>query len=226
MRLDLEKLAEMEEGKIALLMQAAEQSDDDEARKVYLGALSKFQGAVGTITKDKNAGRYDYAGIDDIMRVIRKPLAENGLSIQFDTTAAEGALTAICRVGHAGGYVETSSLTVPVDSKLSANDSQKMGSANSYARRYCLINALNLTVGDEDDDGLAGGTATITQDQADDIRRALDEQGRDHEKFLSWGQIERIEDLPAGRLSAALALLTPQKKAAKKKTPAKKEAQK
>ncbi|MCK5495629.1 MAG: ERF family protein, partial [Hyphomicrobiaceae bacterium] len=41
--------------------------------------------------------------------------------------------------------------------QLKINDSQKMGSANSYASRYNLINALGLTTG-EDDDGAAGDT--------------------------------------------------------------------
>ena len=93
---------------------------------------------------------------------------------------------------------------------MRVNNTQKMGSANSYAKRYCLVNALNLSVSDEvDDDGAGAGTPVITKEQTATISDHIESMGdswneSDNKKFLNYLKVSSIEDIPADRFQAAM----------------------
>jgi len=151
--------------KLGALMDLAERYEANEARKAFAGALSKFQADCPDIIENRTASvhtdtadwTYRYADLDQIMRTIRPTLKACGLSVRFNTEIGEDGkrIKSLCTVQHRDGHAEVSEFVAPVDERLKINDSQKMGSANSYASRYNLCNALGLTSG-EDDDGAAG----------------------------------------------------------------------
>jgi hypothetical protein len=154
--------------KLGKLMDLAERYEANEARKAFATALSKFQAACPPIvdnkvasvhTKDGGSYSYSYADLDGIMSTIRPTMKKCGLSVRFNTAISDDGkrIKSICYVQHRDGHVEETEFVAPVDDQLKINDSQKMGSANSYASRYNLVNALGLTTG-EDDDGAAGDT--------------------------------------------------------------------
>ena len=97
-------------------------------------------------------------------------------------------IIAICHVSHTAGHRESSEFKCPVDreNKTKINVSQQQGSANSYAKRYALANALNLSFGGEDDDGQAAGTEYVNEDEAANIEALLTELDADRVKFLKW----------------------------------------
>jgi len=113
-------------------------------------ALAKFQANCPTIEKKKDNPFFKskYAGLDDIINSIRKPLSEAGLS--FVQLPSENALTTVL-MHESGEYIQG---TIPVTAKKE-NDPQAYGSAITYARRYSLASVLGLAVGDDDDDGNA-----------------------------------------------------------------------
>lgn len=124
-----------------------------EARKAFAGAMAQFQADCPTVYKSKAADRYNYAPLDEILRTIRPHLDRAGLSVRFNTRMDEGSVTAICTVSHRDGHSETSEFSAPVDRGMKVNATQQVGSANTYAKRYALCNALNLVGSDFDDDG-------------------------------------------------------------------------
>lgn len=152
--------------KLGKLMDLAERYEANQARKSYALAMSNFQGTcpqivnrqMATVTMSSGgAYSYSYADLDTIMATIRPTLNACGLSVTYDTKIAEdgNSITSFCHVMHADGHTEVRTFQCPVDNLAKMNDSQKMGSANAYASRYNICNALGLTTG-EDDDGAAG----------------------------------------------------------------------
>lgn len=149
--------------KLDKLFDLAERYEANEARKAFAAALSDFQADVPPIVETKLATvamkgggsySYNYADLDVIMRTIRPLLGKHGLSVRYDAETSEDGrrIRSTCYVMHRDGHTETTSFVVPVDEAMKVNDSQKMGSANAYACRYNVVNALGLTTG-EDDDG-------------------------------------------------------------------------
>jgi hypothetical protein len=100
---------------------------------------------------------------------------------------------------HKDGGAFNRSVTVPVDSAMRANDTQKMGSAISYAKRYALTAALNLIVSDHDDNGGSAGTPNITAAQIAEIEGLLAQipATDTKDKMLQWLQVETLADIPA-----------------------------
>ena len=156
-------LSSVDTDKLEKLMQLQERWEDKQADKALADALAEFQSTAPSTFKGRKSDRGHFASLDDIMLAMRVSLATNGLSISFDTATPEaGKLTAVCHVLHKDGGTLSRSVTVPVDSAMRANDTQKMGSAISYAKRYALTAALNLIVSDHDDDANSAGEEWIT----------------------------------------------------------------
>ena len=85
-----------------------------------------------------------YASLAALLEATTKPLAKHGIVIKQHYT--NGFLHT--RMSHTSGESETSIYQLPAYK----NDSQGLGSAISYARRYAYMAILGL-VADKDDDG-------------------------------------------------------------------------
>ena len=181
--------------KLEKLMDLQERWEDRKARRSFNDAMASFQEEAPRITKSKEgAHNIRYAPLDDIMKQIQPALTANGLAVRFSTEFIDReTLKAVCIVSHRDGHTEESEIVVPIDSKQVANSSQKMGWANSYAKRYALSNALNLAFTEGDDDGVAL-YETINEDQAIVIRDLLDETKSDVEAFLKYAGAAKIDD--------------------------------
>lgn len=127
--------------------------------KQLAAALSKAQGEVGEIKKDrevevatKTGGKYTYwyATLPVILAAIRKPMADNGLSLSFDMhNDVKNGDTVIGTLWHSSGEFITATCPIP-----KFNDMQALGSGKTYARRYIAQDFFNIAA-DEDDDGQA-----------------------------------------------------------------------
>lgn len=196
--------------KLEKLMELQERWEAGEARKAYAQAIAKFQGEMPIVHKGRKetTGKYQFAGYDDIMRSAREHLASNGLSVSFSQEETDATILVRCKVTHIGGHSETTPFTLPKDGPIKTRDgrnitseAQAQGSANSYAKRYCLCNALNIVVSDEDTDAPPPEPVkTITQGQADDLREIMKTVGVDQSKVCAAYAIESLEDLPASKL--------------------------
>lgn len=171
--------------KLERLFDLAERHEANEARKQFAAALSDFQAECPPIVESKlatvtmkggGAYSYSYADLDIIMKTIRPLLGKFGLSVRYDAETSDDGqrIRSTCYVMHRGGHQETTTFVVPVDEAMKVNDSQKMGSANSYACRYNVVNALGLTTGEDDDGGSLHGQASPARQTVPEAPRADD----------------------------------------------------
>ena len=124
----------------------------DEER--FNAAMAAFQAELPQIGKGHairtNAGGYRYATLDDIMRAVGPVMGRHGISVSFsDPVMADGMLSGRITVS-CGAVSRSSTISVPVP-EMRVNDTQKWGAALSYARRYALCAALNITTGEDVD---------------------------------------------------------------------------
>ena len=199
-------LATVEPDKLAQLLDLQAKWEDRQADKALQAALAQFQADTPMIFKGRKSNNSTFASLDDILKVIRPHMAKAGLSVSFDTETRDGKMTAICHVMHEAGSRFERRATVPVDSQMRANESQKMGSAISYAKRYALTAALNLIVSDQDDDGAAAGTETITPAQVKKLQSLIDaaDDLTVADRLLQWAGVQSLEEIPASKFKQAV----------------------
>ena len=199
------------------LMALQERWQANEARRAFSHAMADFQARCPTIMKSKKADRYTYAPLDTVLKTIRPHLGSAGLSVRFSTMMTESTvITAICTVSHRDGHSEVSEFAACVDDKMHVNETQKMGSANSYAKRYALMNALNLVASDEDDDGYSAGTPMITDKQMIELQDHMDVLGVDEAAFFKYLGIKSLDEMPASSWPKAMLAIERKQKAVKK----------
>lgn len=204
-----ELLKELDVEKLERVFALQERVNATQAEQSLARALADFQNEAPSIKKERKTNNSAYASLDDIMFAIREPLSKHGLSVSFDTDTTETSLKAVCHILHSGGARFSREMTVPIDKGMrGANVTQQLGSASSYAKRYALVNALNLVVTDQDDDGNGSGSASIEEDQANEIYAMLDQcPNGTKDGFLRFFESERVEDIPARDYNKAVALL-------------------
>jgi hypothetical protein len=126
-------------------------------------ALSRAQGEFPAIVKDKTAKvksdkgsyEYQYADLASVIDAVRGPLAKHGLAYtQLIKLREDGRSILLTRLMHVSGESEEAEWALPTGSP------QQVGSALTYARRYCLSAMLGVAAEIDDDDGQAGQDAT------------------------------------------------------------------
>lgn len=112
--------------------------------------LLAFQMLGITLEKDGNNPHFrsEYVTLNEVLRKVKKPLNDLGVVIiqqgGTDKLGAHGLYTVL-------HDTEDGSETTCFMPYIGTPDSQKLGAANTYLRRYSLITMLGLE--DEDDDG-------------------------------------------------------------------------
>lgn len=111
-------------------------------------ALAKAQASMKAAAFDKTNPHFKnkYASLAAVIDAIRKPLSDNGLSYTQTTEVREGGFVLVTILHHASGQWIAGEYPLPVGVKP-----QELGSALTYARRYCL-SAIACIAADEDDD--------------------------------------------------------------------------
>jgi len=128
------------------------------ARENFFIALAAFQADCPTIQKTKSVivkgeVRYKYAPLESIVDQVKENLRKHGFSYTLKARQTPKDFTAICEAHHQDGHTETTEFSIPIATDNFMNDSQKVGSANTYAKRYAFCNAFGIMTGDEDFDG-------------------------------------------------------------------------
>ena len=107
--------------------------------------LLKFQKDNITLKKDGVNPHYksSYSTLNEVLDKVKKPLNDLGILILQEPTV-EGLRTHLIDT-------EDDTKVTCIFPYVGATNSQQLGSANTYARRYSLVTLLGLE--DEDDDG-------------------------------------------------------------------------
>ena len=113
-------------------------------------ALSKLQGEVQNLYKDKQGYGYKYADLASILDVTRPLCAKYELAVpQLCGTDAVG-VTIETVLLHSGGEWLSSTLSLPISVGKGMSQAQAIGSCISYGRRYALAALLGIAQTDND----------------------------------------------------------------------------
>ena len=152
----------------------------DIAKEAFVSAMSRFQAELPEVKKtkkvlnsDNRTIRYQYAPLDAILEVIKKPLADNGLSYSWEVENKPNMIKATAIITHCLGYSASSSFEIPIDAGGYMTAPQKYASALTYAKRYSLTNILGVSTGDEDTDAVDVGKDAKPKDPKAQIKFLL-----------------------------------------------------
>ena len=122
----------------------------DNVDKIF-PAFVAFQAEMPPVPKDSINPHFrnKYASLGAITEATRPVLAKHGLAYTQFMTFVDGAQVMITRIIHVSGqWMEDGGYVL----NPTKNDPQGMGSAVSYARRYCLSSCFGI-ISEDDDDG-------------------------------------------------------------------------
>ena len=162
-------------------------------------ALCKAQGAMTGAVKDSANPFFKskYADLSAVWEDVRKPFAENGISVVQMPVGGVGSVSVVTQLTHSSGQWMRSKLTV-VPNKL---DPQGIGSGITYARRYAL--AAMAGVYQIDDDGNAASAQQISPEPVDmkkvnemaaQAREVVDEDSEDYSKQHATDILENLSN--------------------------------
>lgn len=121
-----------------------------------ISALAKAQGMMAPAIFNKKNPHFGqkYADFTSCMDACRLPLSQNGLAIVQACQTIDGKLFLVTMIAHTSGQWLKSEFPL----NPSKQDSQGIGSAMTYAKRYSLCGILGI-VADEDGDDDDGETS-------------------------------------------------------------------
>lgn len=117
-----------------------------------------------------------YAGLDEIVEVVRPVLSRHGFAVNFkheqdfQQGGLAGSVKISCVLRHNAGHSIENSMILPVDNSGAKNAVQGIGSTVTYGKRYTLCSMLNIATGD-DRDGF-----TVKADEANRKMKLSDER--------------------------------------------------
>lgn len=164
---------------------------EDESKRDFARDFVALQRAIPAMEASKNvknkdgSHRFSYAPFEEIMADV-KPLAHaHNFGITFDTETHDRSVTVHCILIHASGHEKRNKQTVRIGSgPPGSSEAQADGAATSYAKRFALCAALNITI--ETDREEAGAGEAITEAEAEELEAGVSETGIDPLKFLKW----------------------------------------
>jgi hypothetical protein len=211
--------------KLQKLMELRTQTEVRQSERAFAAEMTVAQSEMVRVSADANnpQTRSKYASYAALDRAIRPIYTKHNLSLSFNTEdgAPPDYLRIVCYV-EAHGHTRKYKLDMPADGKGAKGGdvmtkTHATGAGITYGRRYLLGMIFNLVIG-EDDDGNRAGAAppaeytpppgSITQDQADAIRDALDDKGASRPAFLQWAKQKRVEDIPAEHFDACMTAIS------------------
>lgn len=148
-----------------------------------MSALSKAQGEMSNAIKD-NVNPFfksKYADLSSIWHACREPLSKNGLAVVQTVMKIEGENFLITTLGHASGQWIRSFYPLVAKSQ----DSQGIGSATTYSRRYSLAAIVGISPDDDDGEAAMGRKQQSKINPEDELKL--------YDEFLTQFLHENIE---------------------------------
>lgn len=193
-----------------------ERQDQKTAEREFAQAFTAMQAEMPAVQATKAVPgkngdiKYHYAPYEEIMGLVRPLLKQHGFAIAFDARTSEDGrrVTATCKLMHRGGHSQANEYTGRIgQGPPNASEAQSDGAGYTYAKRFALCAALNITV-EQDTNGADDHRnigATIDPSEAADMRSKVEELGKkiDGAKFLKWLGVGSYEEIPANRSQAA-----------------------
>ena len=175
--------------KMQALLDMHERIMADQRRIAFDAAMTRLQAKIPPMPKFGEGKNSKFAKYEDIARVIKPLLAEEGFSLAFSEDEQVGGkvrfVLEVARDGHSKFFRRTYSVDVAAKNRegISVRPAiQDDGSTTSYARRGLVKMALDIVETDDDNNG--DDAETITSDQAKDLAALIDETKSNKANFL------------------------------------------
>lgn len=210
--------------KLQALLEMQERMEAKQAKVEFNRSFVRLSGKMprvkknGTVDLGAGKGSYAFATWEDMDRVIRPLMDEEGFGLSFDSAARTeqgGGITVTGELIHRDGCSKTASMSLALDSGPGRNNLQAMGSSLSYGKRYVAEMLLNIVREGADDDGVKGGIQYIGPGQIAKIKTLLAETGTNEIRFLDTIGVAEIKEIKVGEFTIAVNLLNAKKAAAK-----------
>jgi ERF superfamily len=209
--------------KLQQLLVMRDRMEDRRARQAFDNAIALAKGEIGPIAKNravdftsqKGRTNYRYEDFAAVAAAVDPVLARYGLSYRFRSEQQGAKLRVTCRISHADGYGEETSLEAANDESGNKNAIQAVGSAATYLQRYTLKLALGLAASNDDD--AAVGPAADPVVDADDViyvETLIRDTESDLPKFLETIGAASIAEMRMSQFKRAIALLNEKKRRA------------
>ena len=169
---------------------------DRRAKQAFDNAIAAAKGEIPSIIKNRavdftnksgqRTRNYRYEDFAAVAAAVDPVLARHGLSYRFRTEQTGPKLRVTCRISHAAGYGEETTLEATNDDSGNKNAIQAVGSAATYLQRYTLKLALGLAASNDDDAQSVGGAdaGLIDTDQLVQMQDLLKETNSNLELFF------------------------------------------
>lgn len=135
-------------------------------------ALVKAQSQMGGAVKDSDNPFFKskYADLTSVVKAVKEPFAENGLSyVQFPFSSDRG-VGVTTRLMHVSGQWLEDAFVLP----LAKVDPQGAGSAITYARRYALQSVAGIPTADDDAEAAMVQARKTLQDWIKELKPSID----------------------------------------------------
>lgn len=172
-------------------------------------ALCAAQAEMGGAVKDSANPFFKskYADLTSVVKAIKEPFANHGLSYTQFPCAADGCVGVTTRLMHSSGQWLESAYMLP----MVKNDPQAAGSAITYARRYALQAMAGIPTADDDAESamLRGQEAPslITAVQAIEIHELIAATESNLDLFCNAMKVDSVELMTVDRFPAAIRAL-------------------
>ena len=157
--------------------------------------------------KGRGHNQKAYARYEDIDSVAKPALARHGLSISHTIHQDDTKVRIRAVLRHRGGHEESTEIVLPLDNSGSKNAVQAHGSTTQYGRRYTYAALIGMSTEDDDDAQAAGRGETISDEQLESLKGAIEFSGANVDRFKKHFKLTELADLPASRFSEAMEML-------------------
>ncbi len=195
------------------LFKMHEQAEARRARTSYLAAFAAMQAELpAAVRAGKGHNGKAYARYEDVIGTLRPHFEVHGFSIshRVDTSGDRIKVTGI--LGHKDGHSEETQFSAPPDSSGNKTPIHAMASTISYGKRYVTLTLTGIATEGEDDDARKASVATITDEQAEQIKEALEATNGLLPRFCAYWKLDKLTDLPADKFEGALRSITARKR--------------
>ncbi len=188
------------------LLGVYERLEQRDAEKQFAAAFVRLQAEMPPIAARKEVPnndktvRYKFAPYEEIMEVIRPLLLTHGFTVTFSTSYDEHRIIQACTLQHMGGHSRTNSFAARIGrGPPGSSEAQGDGAASTYAKRFALCNALNITI-ESDSDGadVRNDGDVISSDKVQYLREQVKEVGYKEESFLKLAGVESFDAIREG----------------------------
>lgn len=121
-------------------------------------SMNRCQQELPVVVRDAKGERGRYAKLETVSQAIKPVIMQHGFSCSYTMIYIDSRPFMQISVKHSGGHTERHTLPFSADTtgpngKPNKTEIQGIGSGASYLRRYLKLQAFDITIADEDNDG-------------------------------------------------------------------------